>query len=160
MATPTQRTFRLPAVEGRPLEGAVLTAGVDRPVVVVCGDPPNGLSERLARAGLSVVTFRDDDPHALARILTALGDETLGLRPGAVGLLGHGAGGARAIAHAKGDASVRALVTWAASREAATHEEALAAGAVRIPRLVVRSDAGSGPAISATVEWFGRHLRP
>jgi pimeloyl-ACP methyl ester carboxylesterase len=96
------------------------------------------LAERLARAGLSVVTFNlsgsgvDDsgefvyperfghntfsvELQDLRRVTDALAGGQLGVAPPtSLGLLGHSRGGGMAVLHAAGDSRIRALVTWAA----------------------------------------------
>ena len=98
--------------------------------------PP--LAERLARAGLTAVTFNMSGsgvdasgqsvlPDCFARdtysaqladlgtVLESLARGDLGVRPPAtLGLVGHSRGGGVAILRAAGDQRVRALVTWAA----------------------------------------------
>lgn len=151
MATPTRRSFTLEGADGLPLRGDVYTAGAGagRPAAVICHGfkgfkdwgffPP--LAERLARAGMTAVSFnfsgsgvgeardRFDEPERFAHwtysndlrdldvVLTAL---TAGAllpeqnTPTAVGLVGHSRGGGVAILQTANDVRVRALVTWAA----------------------------------------------
>jgi len=97
------------------------------------------IAEHLARAGFSAVSFnfsgsgigedgerfteRERFGHAtytgqmkdLAIVVDAVSDGTIGLRPGAVGLLGHSLGGAVAILHTARDQRIRALVSWSAT---------------------------------------------
>jgi pimeloyl-ACP methyl ester carboxylesterase len=97
------------------------------------------IAEHLARAGFSAVSFnfsgsgvgedgerfteRERFGHAtytgqmkdLAIVVDAVSDGTIGLRPGAVGLVGHSLGGAAAILHTARDPRIRALVSWSAT---------------------------------------------
>jgi len=146
LATPSKRSFRLTGADGGPLRGDVTSAGGDRPVVVVChgfkgfkdwGFFPH-VAERLARAGLAVVSFNFsgagvgedsdtfDEPerfgrntytkelHDLDVVLEAVTSGAFGFRLSAYGLFGHSAGGGIAVLRAAQDERVRALVTWAA----------------------------------------------
>ena len=96
------------------------------------------VAERMARAGMTVVSFNvsgsgaDDagdftladrfgrntysaELEDLHRTLEALGAERLGLpRPTSIGLLGHSRGGAMAILETARNPVINALVTWAA----------------------------------------------
>jgi len=147
MATPTLTRHRLPGVLGDILID-VRAGGREspRPAVAVVhgfkGFKDWGLwptlAERLARAGLSAVTFNlsgsgvDDsgefvyperfghntfsaELQDLRRVTDALARGLLGVAPPAsLGLLGHSRGGGIAVLHAAGDPGIRALVTWAA----------------------------------------------
>lgn len=149
MATAIETRFELTGADGGPLRGEVRTA--DRstgwPAVIIChgfkGFRDWGffpvLSARLARAGLTTVTFNFsgsgvgpdgesfNEPERFARdtfsrqltdlatIRAALGEGRLvpGLaRPGRLGLFGHSRGGGVAVLHASRQ-PVDALVTWA-----------------------------------------------
>jgi uncharacterized protein len=148
MATPTLSKHSMPGVLG-PLLVDVRAGGRDSPrpaVVVVHGFkgfkdwgmfPP--LAERLARAGLTAVSFNlsgsgvDDageftlpeqfghstfsaDLEDLQRVLDALSRGELGVRsPSSIGLIGHSRGGGTAVLQTERDSRVRALVTWAAT---------------------------------------------
>jgi dienelactone hydrolase len=149
MATPVRTPFVLSGADGGPLRGDVRSAGdAARPAVVICHGfkgfkdwgffPP--LAERLARAGLTAVSFNFtgsgvgadgetfDEPerfgHAtfgadltdLATVIEALHSGGLpgAGPPTALGLLGHSRGGGVALLRAAGDRRVRALVTWSA----------------------------------------------
>lgn len=160
MATPTQRRFSITGAGDTPLHGIVRTSGPNRPAVVLCPDLPHPedegflepLTARLARGGFCAVTcdFPGGAPSLddLVIVLNALTSDAIGEHPPAVGLLGHGAGGALAIVAAASDeSSVRALVTWGAP---ATLSDALgraaplvtrAAGLVRVPWLLVHGTA-------------------
>ena len=96
------------------------------------------VAERLARAGLAVVSFnfsgagvgeasdKFDEPerfghntytkelHDLDVVLEAVTSGAFDFRPSAYGLFGHSAGGGIAVLRAAQDERVRALVTWAA----------------------------------------------
>jgi len=96
------------------------------------------VAERLARAGLAVVSFNFsgagvgeasdtfDEPerfghntytkelHDLDVVLEAVTSGAFDFRPSAYGLFGHSAGGGIAVLRAAQDERVRALVTWAA----------------------------------------------
>ncbi len=147
MATPTLTKHTLPGVLGELLVD-VRAGGRRSPrpaVVVVHGFkgfkdwgmfPP--LAERLARAGLTAVTFNlsgsgvDDaggftlperfghDTYSaelddLRRVLDALERGELGVAPpSSIGLLGHSRGAGIAILQAAQDSRIRALVTWSA----------------------------------------------
>jgi len=147
MATPTLTRHRLPGVLGDILID-VRAGGREspRPAVAVVhgfkGFKDWGLwptlAERLARAGLSAVTFNlsgsgvDDsgefvyperfghntfsaELQDLRRVTDALARGLLGVAPPAsLGLLGHSRGGGIAVLDAAGDPRIRALVTWAA----------------------------------------------
>ncbi len=151
MATVKKTSFELRGADGDPLRGEVRTAagGTGRPAVVVChgfkgfkdwGMFPH-LAARLARAGLTTVTFnfsgsgvgsRGDtfsEPERfahdtytrqladLSEVLAALTEARLvpGLgAPPKLGLFGHSRGGAMSILKAAEDSLVRTLVTWAA----------------------------------------------
>lgn len=147
MATATLTRHELPGVLG-PLLIDVRSGGRTSPrpaVVVVHGFkgfkdwgmfPP--AAERLAQAGLTVVTFNlsgsgvDADGDFtladrfgrntysieladVARVIDALERGELGTAaPSSLGLLGHSRGGGDAVLHAAEDPRVRALATWAA----------------------------------------------
>ena len=147
MATPTLTRHRLPGALGDILID-VRAGGRASPrpaVVVVHGFkgfkdwglwPP--LADRLARAGVSAVTFNlsgsgvDDsgefvfperfghntftaEVQDLRRVVDALAAGELGVAPpSAIGLLGHSRGGGISILFTAGDHRVSALVTWAA----------------------------------------------
>jgi alpha-beta hydrolase superfamily lysophospholipase len=147
MATPSLTRHRLPGVLGDILVD-VRAGGREspRPAVAVVhgfkGFKDWGLwptlAERLARAGLSAVTFNlsgsgvDDsgkfvyperfghntfsaELQDLRRVTDALAGGLLGVAPPAsLGLLAHSRGGGMAVLHAAGDPRIRALVTWAA----------------------------------------------
>lgn len=78
------------------------------------------LGDRLARAGFAAVSFTYSgsgtraDVRDLEVLLGALSSGSLGLRPTAYGLMGHGLGGGVALLGAAQDERVRGLVTWAA----------------------------------------------
>ncbi|UCG86718.1 MAG: alpha/beta fold hydrolase [Gemmatimonadota bacterium] len=151
MSTTKATPFQLTGADGEALRGEVRTAGcgVGRPVVVIChgfkgfkdwGFFPK-LAERLARAGLTAVSFNfsssgvgpdgmsfterkrfghgtySGDLQDLATVADALvaGNLVPDL-PGTstYGLFGHSRGGGIVILHAGRDPAVRALVTWAA----------------------------------------------
>ena len=147
MATPSLTRHRLPGVLGDILID-VRAGGRDHPrpaVAVVHGFKgfkdwglwPT-LAERLARAGLSALTFNlsgsgvDDsgdfvyperfghntfsaELQDLRRVTDALAGGQLGVAPPtSLGLLAHSRGGGMAVLHAAGDPRIRALVTWAA----------------------------------------------
>jgi pimeloyl-ACP methyl ester carboxylesterase len=147
MATPTLTRHRLPGTLGDLLID-VRAAGrtTPRPAVVVVHGfkgfkdwglwPP--LADRLARAGVSAVTFNlsgsgvDDsgefvfperfghnsfsaELQDLRRVMDALADGALGVAPpSAAGVLGHSRGGGISILFTARDPRVSALVTWAA----------------------------------------------
>jgi pimeloyl-ACP methyl ester carboxylesterase len=150
VATVKTTPFELRGADGGPLRGDVRTAagGANRPAVVVAhgfkgfrdwGMFPH-LAARLARAGLTTVTFNFsgsgvgsgdsfNEPERfthdtytrqltdLSEVLAALGEARLvpGLTaPTRTGLLGHSRGGAMSILKTAEDHAVRALVTWAA----------------------------------------------
>ena len=147
MATPSLSRHRLPGVLGDVLID-VRAGGREspRPAVVLVhgfkGFKDWGLwpafADRLARAGLSAVTFNlsgsgvDDsgefafpdrfghntfsaELQDLRRVVDALMAGELGVAPPPrLGLLGHSRGGGIAVLHAADDAKVRALVTWSA----------------------------------------------
>jgi uncharacterized protein len=175
VATPAQRPFRLTGADGRPLSGDVKSAAGSRPAVLICrgretfkdwGGLPY-LGDRLARAGFAAVSFTYSglgiraDVRDLEVLLGALSGGSLGLRPTAFGLMGHGLGGALAVLGAAQDERVGGLVTWAmAARldrvtahlrdrdmpyELEAHSETLdfvrAAGRVRAPWLIVHGAA-------------------
>ena len=147
MATATLTRHELPGVLG-PLLIDVRSGGRTSPrpaVVVVHGFkgfkdwgmfPP--AAERLAQAGLTVVTFNLSGSGVdaegeftladrfgrnrysieladVARVIDALERGELGTAaPSSLGLLGHSRGGGDAVLHAAEDPRVRALATWAA----------------------------------------------
>jgi dienelactone hydrolase len=147
MATATLTRHELPGVLG-PLLIDVRSGGRTSPrpaVVVVHGFkgfkdwgmfPP--AAERLAQAGLTVVTFNLSGSGVdaqgeftladrfgrntysieladIARVIDALERGELGTgAPSSLGLLGHSRGGGDAVLHAAEDPRVRALATWAA----------------------------------------------
>ncbi|MEP6687794.1 MAG: alpha/beta fold hydrolase [Gemmatimonadales bacterium] len=147
MATPTLTRHRLPGALGEILVD-VRAGGRDtpRPAVILAhgfkGFKDWGLwpsfAERLARAGVSAVTFNmsgsgvDDtgefvfperfghntfsaEVQDLRRVVDALAAGNLGVAPPLkLGLLGHSRGGGVAILQAAADPRIRALVTWAA----------------------------------------------
>ncbi|KPJ83407.1 MAG: hypothetical protein AMS18_17435 [Gemmatimonas sp. SG8_17] len=151
MSTTKTTQFQLRGADFEPLRGEVRTAGsgVGRPVVVIChgfkgfknwGFFPK-LAERLARAGMTAVSFNfsssgvgpdgvsftegerfargtySGDLRELATVVQALarGNLVPGLPTASeYGLFGHSRGGGIAILHAARHPSVRALVTWAA----------------------------------------------
>jgi len=77
------------------------------------------LGDRLARAGFAAVSFTYSgsgigaDVRDLEVVLGALSRGSLGLRPTAYGLMGHGLGGDVAVLGAAQDERVTGLVTWA-----------------------------------------------
>jgi dienelactone hydrolase len=151
MATPGRTVFELTGADGGPLRGDVRTAAgvATRPAVVICHGfkgfkdwgffPP--LAERLARAGLTAVSFnfsgsgvgpegdRFSEPerfgHAtfgndlrdLGAVVGRLEAGTLvpGLAiPSRIGLFGHSRGGGVSVLFAPEHPAVGALVTWSA----------------------------------------------
>ncbi len=144
-------SFELRGADGGPLRGDVraAAAGADRPAVIVChgfkgfkdwGMFPE-LSDRLARAGFTVISFnfsgsgvgpdgetfseperfaRDTYLRELADLEAVCGAALRGaLVPGLLpsrklGLLGHSRGGGVAVLRAAEDPTIAALVTWAA----------------------------------------------
>lgn len=149
MATAHEYPFEINGSDGGPLRGEVRTAAPasGRPAVIIChgfkgfkdwGFFPH-LAHRLARAGLTSVTFNFSgsgvvgegfsEPERFARA-THSGDlEDLSivfdaLRSGRLarpvapitlsGLFGHSRGGGTAVLFAAGEPGVQALVTWAA----------------------------------------------
>lgn len=141
MATPTERLFHITTDDGTQLAGAVRTAGVTRPALIVHGAAPAVLGERLARVGLSVVTLSEGDGATPAHVVAALKSGSLGVRPKTIGLLGIGEGAAGAIRYAAADTAVGALVTWEAPCEVAGLDLLAAAAAVRAPWLIVHGGA-------------------
>ena len=151
MSTMKMTRFQLDGADGGPLRGEVRTAGSGegQPAVVIChgfkgfkgwGFFPK-LAERLARAGITAVSFNfsgsgvgpdgenftererfsrstySGDLEDLATVTDALlrGDLIAGLPAlSTYGLFGHSRGGGTAILHAAGNGVVSALVTWAA----------------------------------------------
>ena len=151
MSTVKTTRFELTGADGGPLRGEVRTVGSGeaRPAVIIChgfkgfkdwGFFPK-LGERLARAGLTAVTFNfsgsgigfdgesfsepqrfihstfSGDLTDLEIVAGALAQNRLcgGLdKIGHYGLFGHSRGGGTAVLHAAGNANVRALVTWSA----------------------------------------------
>lgn len=147
MATPTLTSHVVPGTLGD-IYVDVRAGGREsaRPAVVIVHGfkgfkdwgffPP--LAERVARAGLTAVSFNmsgsgvdasgmsvfpdrfAQDTYSaqladLGTVLEALSRGELGVQPpSALGLLGHSRGGGIAILRAAADARVRALVTWAA----------------------------------------------
>lgn len=147
MATPTLSNHVLTGTLG-PIYVDVRAGGRGsaRPAVVIVHGfkgfkdwgffPP--LAERIARAGMTAVTFNMSgsgvdaagDPafperfaqntyaaelRDTAIVVGALRREELGtVSPSTLGLVGHSRGGAVALLHAVGDAQAHALVTWAA----------------------------------------------
>jgi pimeloyl-ACP methyl ester carboxylesterase len=147
MATPTLTKLTIPGTLGELLiDVRAGGRGLPRPAVVVVHGfkgfkdwgmfPP--FAERLARAGLTAVTFNlsgsgvDDageftlperfghntfsaERDDLRRVLDALELGELGVAPpSSIGLLGHSRGGGIAVLQAARDARVRALITWSA----------------------------------------------
>ena len=147
MATIKKTPFELRGADGGPLRGDVRTAGANRPAVVIChgfkgfkdwGMFPH-LAERLARAGLTAVSFNFsgsgvgadgesfsepdrfahdtynrqlDDLSEVLRVLSAARlVPGLGVPPRR-GLLGHSRGGGVAILKTAEDPGIGALVTW------------------------------------------------
>ena len=145
MATPRRTALEIPGTLG-PIFVDVRSAGTTpRPAVVGMHGfkgfkdwgfwPP--LADRLARAGLTVVTFNTSGSGVdasgeptlperfsrntysaeladLAAVVDALHDGTLGVpAPPSVGLMGHSRGGGMAVLHAARDPRITALVTWA-----------------------------------------------
>jgi pimeloyl-ACP methyl ester carboxylesterase len=147
MATPSLTRHQLPGTLGEILiDVRAGGRGTPRPAIIVVhgfkgfkdwGLWPS-LAERIARAGLSAVTFNlsgsgvDDsgefvhverfghntfsaELQDLRRVADALQAGELGVAPpSAVGLLGHSRGGGVAVLHTAADTRVGALVTWAA----------------------------------------------
>jgi dienelactone hydrolase len=151
MSTARARTFELTGADGGPLRGEVRTAGdgTGRPAVVIChgfkGSKDWGfipiLAERLARAGMTAVsfnfsgsgvgadgdgfsekerfahsTFSNDvvDIGTICRSIAA-GELVEGLvQSSNYGLFGYSRGGGVSVLHAAADPAVRCLVTWAA----------------------------------------------
>lgn len=147
MATPSLTRHQLPGTLGEILIDVCAGGrGTPRPAIIVVhgfkgfkdwGLWPS-LAERIARAGLSAVTFNlsgsgvDDsgefvhverfghntfsaELQDLRRVADALQAGELGVAPpSAVGLLGHSRGGGVAVLHTAADTRVGALVTWAA----------------------------------------------
>jgi len=151
MATVRTFPFEIVGADGGPLRGEVRAQGPEeaRPGIVIChgfkgfknwGFFPH-VAQRLAHAGLAVVTFnfsgsgvgadgesfseperfgratptRDQQDLALVWDLFAAGTLIAGMpAPGPIGLFGHSRGGAAAIVHAAARRECRALVTWAA----------------------------------------------
>ncbi|MBI4502780.1 MAG: alpha/beta fold hydrolase [Gemmatimonadetes bacterium] len=149
MATIKRTPFELRGADGGPLRGDVRTAGSSRPAVVICHGfkgfkdwgmfPP--LAERLARAGLTAVSFNfsgsgvgadhesfsepqrfahdtytrqlDDLSEVLRALSAARLVPGLGVPPKR-GLFGHSRGGGVAILKTAEDPSIGALVTWSA----------------------------------------------
>ena len=150
VATARKTSFELAGADGGPLRGDVRTAagGAGRPAVVIChgfkgfkdwGMFPH-LADRLARAGLTAVSFNFsgsgvggegdsfNEPERfahdtftrqlfdLSEVLDALAEARLvpGLsQPIRTGLVGHSRGGGMAILKAAEDPRIGALVTWA-----------------------------------------------
>jgi hypothetical protein len=126
VATPAERSFRLTgltAPAGAPVSVTVTSAGGRRPVVVLCGVPPE-LAGRLARAGFAVVSF-DPWPDGLDVVLDALGRGVLDLeaddyalvepRPDGSIAVTRGSGAARLPGSIVPDAD--ALVQWLAKHQ-------------------------------------------
>ncbi len=151
MATPVRIPFELTGADGGPLRGDVRAAGSGsgRPAVVIChgfkgfkdwGFFPH-LADRLARAGLTAVSFNfsgsgvgpdgetfseperfghatfGNDLRDLAMIVQGLRQRSLVpdlAPPTALGLFGHSRGGGIVVLHAAADRAVRAVVTWSA----------------------------------------------
>jgi pimeloyl-ACP methyl ester carboxylesterase len=185
MATPTKRPLRIPRPGGGQVEGDVRSGGDGRPAVVLCGPFPH-LADRLARAGLTAVSFTpkpgqagDDD---LAIVLDALHEGAAGAAPSSVAVFGHDQGAAAALRRAVADPEIRALVTWAARAD-----DSETAARVEVPWLIVHgTDDAAVPAdaarelhhatrgraelflfpgdaldhaFQAAVSWFANHLR-
>jgi len=147
MATPTLSKHTIQGVLG-PILIDVRSGGrgIPRPAVLVLhgfkGFKDWGmfpvLAERLARAGMTAVsfnmsgsgvddhgdfTFADRFGHAtfsgdledLDRVIAALNEGGLGVpKPTSMGLIGHSRGGGVAVLHTASDPRIRALVTWSA----------------------------------------------
>jgi pimeloyl-ACP methyl ester carboxylesterase len=119
------------------------------------------LADRLARAGLAVVSFDFSDSaaelqlHELDLVLQALRRGTVGVAAETYGLIGHDTGGAIALLRSAADEQVRALVTWATPPRLGSD----ATRAVRVPWLDLP---GPGLALEemvrASIDWLGRHL--
>ncbi|MGD2134561.1 MAG: alpha/beta fold hydrolase [Gemmatimonadales bacterium] len=147
----SRTSFTLGGADGAPLRGTVRSAagGAGRPAVVIChgfkgfmdwGFFPH-VAERLARAGMTAVTFNfsgsgigpdggsfseperfrratiSNDLSDVAAVVERLRAGTLVpalAPPSAIGLFGHSRGGGTALLHAAGDPGVGTLVTWAA----------------------------------------------
>jgi len=151
MSTSRVIQFELTGADGGPLRGTVRTAGdgTGRPPIVIChgfkGAQDWGmipvLAERIARAGMTAVTFNFSgsgvgadgvgfsEPERFARstfsndvtdidtVCRSLlaGELVAGLvRPVSYGLFGYSRGGGAAVLHAAEERPVRTLVTWAA----------------------------------------------
>ena len=124
MATPAKRSFRLTgASPGAPVTVEVASAGGRRPVAVLCGPRPvPGLAERLARAGLTAVSFDRPAPDALEIVLDALGRGVLGVDSDRYALIEPRDDGSIAVARAAAGVrapgvvvrDVEALVQWLA----------------------------------------------
>ena len=151
MATVKKIPFELAGADGGPLRGDVRVAsrGSGRPAVVICHGfkgfkdwgmfPP--LAERLARAGITAISFnfsgsgvgpdgetfseperfaRDtylrelEDLHTVCRGAEAARLVPGVTRPSRLGLFGHSRGGGVAVLRAADDPTLTALVTWAA----------------------------------------------
>jgi pimeloyl-ACP methyl ester carboxylesterase len=109
------------------------------------------LAERLARAGLAVVSFDFSDQsvasqlHELDLVLESLKRGTVGVATTTYGLIGHDTGAAVALLRSAADERVRALVTCSVmarfGAEDVTPETLSAARALRMPWLLVHGTA-------------------
>ncbi|HEX4628002.1 MAG TPA: hypothetical protein VH137_04360 [Gemmatimonadales bacterium] len=124
MATPTTRSFRLTEAAAGPVSVAVTTAGGRRPVVVLSGPLPDipGMRDRLARAGLAVVSF-EPSPDGLEVVLDGIGRGVLGVESDSYALVEPGPAGSLQVARGAGAVRVAAvtvpgvdgLVQWLAA---------------------------------------------
>jgi len=151
MSTERVTTFELIGSDGGPLRGDVRTVGdgTGRPPVVIChgfmGSKDRGfipiLAERLARAGMTAISFNfsgsgvgadgigysekerfarstfSNDVRDIGTVCRSLvsGNLVDGLsRPSSYGLFGYSRGGGACVLHSAENLEVRGLVTWAA----------------------------------------------
>ena len=182
MSTARKTPFELRGADSGPLRGEVRTSagGSGRPAVIVChgfkgfkdwGFFPH-LADRLARAGMTVVTFNfsgsgvgtdglsfseperfyrctfSNDLEDIATVAAALSSGRLidELEPiPSYGLLGHSRGGGTAILYSAADPDVKALVTWAAiARPARWSDEEVRHWRARGEMEVVNARTGEG----------------
>lgn len=196
MATPTLTRHELPGALG-PIHIDVRAAGRTsaRPAVVIIHGfkgfkdwgffPP--LAERIARAGMTALTFNvsgsgvdaagaPSHPDRFARntyeaelrdtatVIQALLDGELETAsPSTLGLVGHSRGGGIALLHAVGDAQVHGLVTWAAiSRidrwDPETHRRWREDGHLEVINARTGQRIPVGTALLDEVESAGEHL--
>jgi pimeloyl-ACP methyl ester carboxylesterase len=118
------------------------------------------LADRLARAGLAVVSFEFSNPgmasqvYELDVVLDALRRGTVGIATETYGLIGHDTGAEVALLRTAADQRVRALVTLATGARLESNDDAVRVRWLDLPELspVVER------VVRVSIEWLAGHL--